>query len=108
MQTVSENGVDASEVLSELKSNRQVIDESLVKDNKMDVTEVQKDGPMQESGMESELSAPKAASDANMDSEVMDESSEESSADDKGKFNWSLFAILSQMLKQFFNLFLLH
>ncbi|PRQ37005.1 hypothetical protein RchiOBHm_Chr4g0397811 [Rosa chinensis] len=50
MQTVSEgssSGIDASEVSSELKSNGQVVDESLFKDSKMDVTEVQIDSSMQ-------------------------------------------------------------
>ena len=79
MQTVSEGtsiGIDVSEVVSELKSSGQVMDECLVKDSKMDVTEVQKDGLKLESWMKSQVSAPKAA----LDSEVMDESSEESSA----------------------------
>ncbi|XP_061998387.1 uncharacterized protein LOC133715767 [Rosa rugosa] len=82
-QTVSEgtsNGLDASEVSSELKSNGQVVDESLLKESRMDVTE---DGSMQKSGMESEMSAPKSASDVIMISEVMGESNEESSAEDK-------------------------
>ncbi|KAM5553555.1 hypothetical protein ABKV19_025666 [Rosa sericea] len=43
----SSNGIDASEVSSELKSNGQVVDESLFKDSKMDVTEVQIDGSVQ-------------------------------------------------------------
>ncbi|XP_050387547.1 uncharacterized protein LOC126803872 [Argentina anserina] len=84
MQTVSEgrsNGLDASEVLSELNSNGQVVDETLVKVNKMDVTEVQEEGPMQGSRTESEVPTLKAASDVIMISEVMDESCEESSAD---------------------------
>ncbi|XP_050386147.1 uncharacterized protein LOC126802545 [Argentina anserina] len=83
MQTVSEgssNGIDASEVLSEINSNGQVVDETLVKVNKMDVTEVQEEGPMQGSRTESEEPTLKAASDVIMISEVMDESCEESSA----------------------------
>ncbi|KAK9914659.1 hypothetical protein M0R45_038425 [Rubus argutus] len=84
MQTVSDmssKGIDASEVSSELKSNRQDEDESLLKDSKMDVTVVQNDDSMPKSGMESEVSAPKSASDFIMITEVMDESNEESSAE---------------------------
>lgn len=106
MQTVSDmssKGIDASEVSSELKSNGQDEDESLLKDSKMDVTVVQNDDSMPKSGMESEVSAPKSASDFIMISEVMEESNEESSAeadktaDDKGKFNWSSYIIVANV-----------
>ncbi|KAK9914666.1 hypothetical protein M0R45_038430 [Rubus argutus] len=62
----------------------------------MDVTVVQNDDSMPKSGMESEVSAPKSASDFIMITEVMDESNEESSAEAdikllmiRVKFNWN-------------------
>lgn len=111
MQTVSDmssKGIDASEVSSELKSNRQDEDESLLKDSKMDATVVQNDDSMPKSGLESEVSSPKSTSDFIMISEVMDESNDESSAEedktaeDKGKCNWSSYIILVSFLLNFF------